>query len=50
VAEQGFEALMKGEKKLTAGSLKTKAQSLVNTVLPDAVKAEAHRRMAEPKD
>jgi short-subunit dehydrogenase len=50
VAEQGFEALMNGEKKLTAGSLKTKAQGLANKVLPDALKAEAHRQMAEPKD
>jgi short-subunit dehydrogenase len=50
VAAQGFEALMSGEKKLTAGSVKTKAQGLANKVLPDALKAEAHRQMAEPKD
>jgi len=50
VAEQGFEALMAGEKKLVAGSLKTKAQGVANKVLPDALKGEAHRKMAEPQD
>jgi uncharacterized protein len=48
VAEQGFNALMKGEKKLTAGSLKTKAQGAANKVLPDSVKAKVHGVMAEP--
>jgi uncharacterized protein len=50
VAEQGFEALMKGERKLVAGSLKTKAQGLANRVLPDSLKGKAHRAMAEPKE
>jgi short-subunit dehydrogenase len=50
VAEQGFEALMKGEAKLTAGSLKTKVQGAATKVLPDALKAKAHRQMAEPED
>src|SRR4051812_48895126 len=50
VAEQGFQALMAGEKKLTAGSVKTKAQGLANKVLPDSLKGEAHRKMAEPQD
>lgn len=48
VAKQGFEALMKGEETVTASSIKTKAQAAVNKVLPDKVKAAAHRRMAEP--
>jgi short-subunit dehydrogenase len=48
VAEQGFRALMKGEAKVVAGSLSTKAQEAGNKVLPDAVKAAAHRKMAEP--
>src|SRR5215211_7888722 len=48
VAEQGFEALMKGERKLVAGSLKTKVQGVANSMLPDALKAKAHRQMAEP--
>jgi short-subunit dehydrogenase len=50
VAEQGFEALMKGEAKLVAGSLKTKVQGAMNSVLPDSLKAKAHRQMAEPQD
>jgi len=48
VAKQGFEALMKGKKTITASSMKTKTQAVVNKVLPDKVKAAAHRRMAEP--
>ncbi|MDQ0578837.1 SDR family NAD(P)-dependent oxidoreductase [Streptomyces rishiriensis] len=48
VAKDGFEALMGGRKKVVAGSAKTKAQGLVNRVLPDSAKAAAHRRMAEP--
>ena len=49
VAKQGFEALMAGERKLVAGSLKTEAQGLANKVLPDSLKAGAHRLMAEPE-
>lgn len=48
VAKQGFEALMKGKKTIVASSMKTKAQAVVNKVLPDKIKAAAHRRMAEP--
>jgi uncharacterized protein len=48
VAKQGFEALMKGEKKIVAGGLGTKAQGLAAKVLPDSVKAGMHRGMAEP--
>ncbi|MFJ9770532.1 SDR family NAD(P)-dependent oxidoreductase [Kitasatospora sp. NPDC101157] len=48
VARQGFEALMAGKDKVTAGSLKTRAQAAANKVLPDSTKAEVHRRMAEP--
>jgi len=49
VAEQGFAALMSGERKVVAGSAKTKVQGLANKVLPDALKAKAHRQMAEPE-
>lgn len=49
VAKQGFEALMSGDGKIVAGSLKTKAQGLANQVLPDKLKAAAHRPMAEPE-
>ena len=48
VAKQGFEALMKGEKKLVAGGLGTKAQGVAAKVLPDSVKGVLHRNMAEP--
>ncbi|MBO0850071.1 MAG: SDR family NAD(P)-dependent oxidoreductase [Pseudonocardia sp.] len=48
VAEQGFQALMKGKAKVVAGSAKTKAQGLANKALPDSAKATAHRRMAKP--
>jgi short-subunit dehydrogenase len=48
VAEQGFEALMKGDEKVVAGSAKTKVQAAASMVMPDSMKAEVHRRMAEP--
>jgi len=48
VARQGFDALMKGERKVVAGGLKTKVQAATNVVLPDAVKAKAHAAQAEP--
>lgn len=48
VAEQGFEALMKGKQKVVAGSAKTKTQGAMSKVLPDNAKAEMHRKMAEP--
>jgi short-subunit dehydrogenase len=48
VAKQGFEALMKGDKKIVAGGLGTKAQGIAAKVLPDSVKAGMHRGMAEP--
>ncbi|MGW5343883.1 SDR family NAD(P)-dependent oxidoreductase [Streptomyces sp. HUAS TT3] len=48
VAEQGLQALFAGKDKVVAGSLKTRAQGMVNKVLPDGLKAEGHRRMAEP--
>jgi len=48
VARQGFEAMMAGDERVVAASLKTKAQALASRLLPDNVKAELHRRMAEP--
>jgi uncharacterized protein len=50
VAKQGFQALLDGDAKLVAGSLQTKAQGLANKVLPDSLKATAHRQMAEPQE
>jgi short-subunit dehydrogenase len=49
VARQGYDALMSGKRKVVAGSMSTKAQEAVAGVLPDRVKAAAHRKMAEPE-
>ena len=49
VAAQGFEALMKGKEKVVAGSLRNKAQVAAGRLTPDAVKAQMHRKMAEPE-
>ncbi|MDQ3764216.1 MAG: SDR family NAD(P)-dependent oxidoreductase [Actinomycetota bacterium] len=48
VAKQGFDALMAGQDKIIAGSATTKAQGIANKVVPDTLKAAAHRQMAEP--
>jgi uncharacterized protein len=48
VAKQGFEALMEGDRKVVAGSLRTKTMEAASKVTPDALKAEQHRQMAEP--
>jgi short-subunit dehydrogenase len=48
VAKQGFEALMKGKEKVVGGSMKTKVQGAAAKVMPDSVKAQMHRKMAEP--
>jgi len=50
VAEQGFQAMMAGERKVVAASLATKAQAAANKVMPDAFKAAAHKVMAKPRD
>jgi len=50
VARQGFEALMAGEDRVVAASLTTKAQELGAKVLPDKVKSEMHRHLAQHKD
>jgi uncharacterized protein len=48
VARQGYEALMRGERKVVAASLMTKAMGLANRVLPDSVKAVASRAISSP--
>lgn len=48
VAKQGFDALMAGDSKIVAGSLKTKAMGLANKVTPDKVKSVMHAGMAKP--
>jgi short-subunit dehydrogenase len=48
VAQQGFEAVMAGQRRVVGGSLKTKVAEAANKVLPDQVKAAVHKKMAEP--
>ncbi|TQS45602.1 SDR family NAD(P)-dependent oxidoreductase [Cryptosporangium phraense] len=48
VAKQGFEALMAGKPRVVAASFSTKAQEAAAKVMPDRLKAELHRKMAEP--
>jgi short-subunit dehydrogenase len=48
VARQGFDALMADKERVVAGAFKNKAQVAVGRVIPDKVKAEKHREMAEP--
>jgi uncharacterized protein len=50
VAEQGFTALMAGEKKVVAASMAVKGMEALNKVLPDSVKALGNRVMAKPRD
>jgi uncharacterized protein len=50
VAEQGFNALMAGEKKVVAASVAVKAAAAMNKVLPDSAKAAANRVLAKPRD
>jgi short-subunit dehydrogenase len=50
VARDGFEALMAGKERVVSASLSTKLQGRGSRFLPDSVKAEMHRRMAEPQD
>ncbi|MGN6664796.1 MAG: SDR family NAD(P)-dependent oxidoreductase [Solirubrobacterales bacterium] len=48
VARQGFEALMAGKEKVVAGSFKNKVQTVAGRFVSDSVKAEMHRKMAQP--
>jgi short-subunit dehydrogenase len=48
VAQQGFDALMDGKERVVGGSFKNKVQVAAGRVMPDSVKAEMHRKMAEP--
>jgi len=50
VAQQGYDALMKGKDRVVAASLATKAQELATRVMPDKLKAQAHRTIAKPED
>ncbi len=48
VARQGYEALMKGDDRVVSASLKTKLQGEAARFMPESVKAEMHRKQAEP--
>ncbi|MEU0881509.1 SDR family NAD(P)-dependent oxidoreductase [Lentzea sp. NPDC005914] len=48
VAQQGFDALMKGDDHVVAGSVKNKVQAIAGKVAPDTVKAKMMRTMTEP--
>ncbi|WP_296600009.1 SDR family oxidoreductase [Phenylobacterium sp.] len=48
VAKTGYEAMKKGEGDVVAG-WKNKLQAVMGAVTPESVKAEMHRKMAEPK-
>lgn len=48
VALQGFEALMSGRDEIIAGTLQTKLQGSVATLLPEAVTAGQHGAQAKP--
>jgi len=48
VARLGYGALMAGKERVVASSLSTKLQARGSRLLPDAVKAQMHRWMAEP--
>jgi short-subunit dehydrogenase len=47
VAEQGFEAMMRGEQKVVAGSLMNKVQAKAAAVIPDALKAKVHGKLVQ---
>jgi uncharacterized protein len=49
VAEQGYKALMDGEDHVYASSIKTKVQGELGKFMPESLKAEQHRKQAEPK-
>ena len=48
VAQEGFEALMKGEERVISHAAATKAQGIGGRLVPDSIKAKLHGDMAEP--
>ena len=48
VAQQGFDALMRGDRKVVAESTSTKLIGIVSRFLPDSVKAAANRLISMP--
>ena len=49
VAKQGYEAFMDGSDHVFSSSLKTKIEGELSNFVPESVKAQMHRKMAEPK-
>lgn len=49
VARDGYEALMRGDDKVVAGSFKNKVQVAMSKPMPDTAKAAMHRRQTEPQ-
>ncbi|MET9800976.1 SDR family NAD(P)-dependent oxidoreductase [Streptomyces sp. NPDC006368] len=49
VAEEGFEALMRGRHKAVVGSVRSKALGAATKVLPDRLKAAGQRFLSEPR-
>lgn len=48
VAKEGFEAMLSGKDHVVAGSIKNRLQAVLSEVTPEPLKAEMHRKMAEP--
>jgi short-subunit dehydrogenase len=48
VAREGYEAMLAGKDHVIAASLKDRLLSAAALVTPEPLKAEMHRRMAEP--
>jgi short-subunit dehydrogenase len=48
VARQGYEALMRGDRKVVASSIMSRAMAAIDAVTPDAAKAAAHKILARP--
>jgi uncharacterized protein len=48
VAKQGFDAMMRGDDKVYAGSIGTRMKGLASEILPETTKARQHRKQAEP--
>ncbi|MEW9531370.1 hypothetical protein [Microbispora sp. NPDC049125] len=48
VARQAFDALMKGDDQVIAGSFANKVLGVAGKVTPDTGKAAMHRRLSEP--
>jgi hypothetical protein len=48
VARQGFDAMMAGKERVIGGGLKNKLQVTASRFMPDSMKAEKHRDLAEP--